>query len=123
VKIAFTDRELDVMAVLWAGGSATVADVRQRLADKLAHPTVLTVLRTLEEKGYLGHAGEGRAYRYRPLVNCAAAGKTALRRLLDLMVQGSPIAAHPARFRSRLGQAGTAEHSTDARGATPEETP
>jgi hypothetical protein len=34
MKIAFTDRELDVMAVLWAGGSATVAEVRQRLADK-----------------------------------------------------------------------------------------
>lgn len=90
MKIAFTDRELDVMAVLWAGGSATVAEVRQRLAAKLAYTTVLTVLRTLEEKGYVGHAGEGRAYRYRPLVQRAAAGRTALRRLLDTMFQGSP---------------------------------
>jgi predicted transcriptional regulator len=90
MNIAFTDRELDVMAVLWAGGSATVAEVRQRLADKLAYTTVLTVLRTLEEKGYVGHTGEGRAYRYRPLVKRAAAGRTALRRLLDKMFQGSP---------------------------------
>jgi predicted transcriptional regulator len=90
MKIAFTARELDVMAVLWAGGSATVAEVRQRLADKLAYTTVLTVLRTLEEKGYVGHTGEGRAYRYRPLVKRATAGRTALRRLLDKMFQGSP---------------------------------
>jgi predicted transcriptional regulator len=90
MNIVLTDRELDVMAVLWAGGSATVAEVRQRLADKLAYTTVLTVLRTLEEKGYVGHTGEGRAYRYRPLVKRAAAGRTALRRLLDKMFQGSP---------------------------------
>jgi hypothetical protein len=36
-----------------------VGEVRQRLADKLAYATVLTVLRTLEEKGYVGHTGEG----------------------------------------------------------------
>jgi BlaI family transcriptional regulator, penicillinase repressor len=51
------------MAVLQAVGSATVVDVRQRLADKLAYTAVLTVLRTLEEKGYVGHTGEGRADR------------------------------------------------------------
>ena len=90
MKIAFTDRELDVMVVLWGGGSATVAEVRQRLAASLAYTTVLTVLRTLEEKGYVGHTAEGRAYRYRPLVKRAAAGRTALRRLLDTMFQGSP---------------------------------
>jgi predicted transcriptional regulator len=90
VKIAFTDRELDVMGVLWDLGSATVAEVRERLADKLAYTTVLTVLRTLEQKGHVGHAGEGRAHRYRPLVKRAAAGRNALRRLVDKVFQGSP---------------------------------
>ena len=90
MKIAFTDRELDVMGVLWDQGSATVAEVRERLADKLAYTTVLTVLRTLEQKGYVGHAGEGRAHRYRPLVKRAAAGRNALRRLVDKVFQGSP---------------------------------
>jgi predicted transcriptional regulator len=75
---------------LWAGGSAAVGEVRQRLADKLAYATVLTVLRTLEEKGYVGHTGEGRAYRYRALMKRAAAGRTALRRLLDKLFQRSP---------------------------------
>ena len=90
MKIAFTDRELDVMGVLWDLGSATVAEVRERLADKLAYTTVLTVLRTLEQKGHVGHAGEGRAHRYRPLVKRAAAGRNALRRLVDKVFQGSP---------------------------------
>lgn len=90
MKIAFTDRELDVMGVLWGQGSATVAEVRERLADKLAYTTVLTVLRTLEQKGHVGHAGEGRAHRYRPLVKREAAGRNALRRLVEKVFQGSP---------------------------------
>ncbi len=90
MHIAFTDRELDVMNVLWAATSATVAEVRERLADDLAYTTVLTILRTLEKKGYVGHTGEGRAYRYRPLVRRAAAGRTALRRLVKKVFDGSP---------------------------------
>ena len=90
MHIAFTDRELDVMSVLWDIGPATVADVRERIADELAYTTVLTVLRTLEQKGYVGHTGEGRAHRYRPLVKRAAAGRSALRRLVDKVFDGSP---------------------------------
>jgi len=90
VPIAFTDRELDVMSVLWDAGSATVAQVRERLSDDLAYTTVLTVLRTLEQKGYVRHTGEGRAHRYRPLVKRAAAGRSALRRLVDKVFDGSP---------------------------------
>jgi predicted transcriptional regulator len=90
VKIAFTDRELDVMSVLWDLGSATVAQVRGRLADDLAYTTVLTVLRTLEQKGHVGHVGEGRAHRYHPLVKREAAGRSALRRIVAKVFQGSP---------------------------------
>jgi predicted transcriptional regulator len=90
VPISFTDRELDVMSVLWDLGSATVAEVRERLADRLAYTTVLTVLRTLEQKGHVGHTGEGRAHRYHPLVKRAAAGRSALRRLVDKVFDGSP---------------------------------
>ena len=90
MPIAFTDRELDVMSVLWDAGSATVAEVRERLSDDLAYTTVLTVLRTLEQKGYVAHIGEGRAHRYRPLVQRAAAGRSALRRLVEKVFDGSP---------------------------------
>jgi len=90
MRTAFTDRELDVMSVLWDLGDATVAQVRERLADRLAYTTVLTVLRTLEQKGFAGHTGEGRAHRYHPLVKREAAGRNALRRLVDKVFQGSP---------------------------------
>src|SRR5437016_6380593 len=90
VPVSFTDRELDVMSVLWDAESATVAEVRERLADDLAYTTVLTVLRTLEQKGHVAHTGEGRAHRYRPLVKRAAAGRSALRRIVDKVFDGSP---------------------------------
>jgi predicted transcriptional regulator len=90
VYIAFTDRELDVMNVLWNGASGTVAEVRERLTDDLAYTTVLPVLHRLEKKGYVGHTGEGRAHRYHPLVKRATAGRTALRRLLKKVFDGSP---------------------------------
>ena len=90
MQIAFTDRELDVMSVLWDLDSATVAEVREQLADDLAYTTVLTVLRTLEQKGFVGHTGEGRAHRYRPLVKREAASRSALRRLVDKVFDGSP---------------------------------
>jgi predicted transcriptional regulator len=64
MKISLTDREADVMQVLWDHGPSVVADVRSRLTDKLAYTTVLTVLRTLEAKGYVGHEEEGRQHRY-----------------------------------------------------------
>ncbi len=90
-EVSFTDRELDVMAVLWELGEATVAEVRERLPADLAYTTVLTVLRTLEEKGHVGHrAGEGRAYRYRPLVERREAGKSALKRVVGKLFAGSP---------------------------------
>lgn len=92
MAVAFTDRELDVMAVLWDLGPATVADVRDRLADPLAYTTVLSVLRTLEAKGHVGHVEEGRAHRYHALVDRDAAGRSALRRLLGTVFGGSPEA-------------------------------
>ena len=95
MAVAFTDRELDVMAVLWDLGPATVADVRDRLADPLAYTTVLTVLRTLEAKGHVGHVEEGRAHRYHALVDRDAAGRSALRRLLGTVFGGSPEALLP----------------------------
>jgi|ERR1041385_4249090 predicted transcriptional regulator len=88
--ISFTERELDVMAVLWQRGSGTVGEVRDSLADSFARTTVLTVLRTLEEKGYVSHRAEGKAHRYYAVVSAEAAGKSALRRILDTMFPGAP---------------------------------
>lgn len=90
MEISFTNRELDLMAVLWEKGPATVAEVRESLGDELAYTTVLTILRTLEEKGYVGHVQEGRAHRYHPLVARDEAGESALHRIIGKMFEGSP---------------------------------
>ena len=86
---SFTDRELDVMAVLWERGPSTVAEVREHLEDALAYTTVLTVLRTLEAKGFVSHEEEGKAHRYTPLVARDRAGKTALGQVLGKIFGGS----------------------------------
>lgn len=90
MEISFTDRELDVMAVLWRNGSGTVTEVRDALDDSFAYTTVLTVLRTLEDKGFITHVAEGRAHRYLPAVTPKIAGQSALSRVLDKIFDGSP---------------------------------
>ena len=89
-EVSLTGRELDLMAILWELGSATVPEVRARLADDLAYTSVQTVLRTLEAKGYVGHEEEGRFHRYRPLVAREEAGESAVKRMLATIFGGSP---------------------------------
>src|SRR5687768_17061975 len=85
----FGDRELDVMGVLWETGSATVAEVRDKLPADLAYTTVLTILRNLESKGFVRHEGEGKAHRYFPLVARKTAGQSAVSRLIEKMFGGN----------------------------------
>lgn len=87
--VTFTGRELDVMAVLWDRGPSTVAEVREHLEDDLAYTTVLTILRTLEAKGFVSHEAEGKAHRYAPLVARDKAGRSALGQVLDKIFGGS----------------------------------
>lgn len=87
---SFTERELDVMAVLWDHGPSTAAEVREHIADPLAYNTVLSMLRILEEKERVGHVEEGRAHRYFAKVDREAAGTSALDRVVQKVFQGSP---------------------------------
>lgn len=84
-----TGRELDAMSILWRAGSGTVTEVRRQFADKLAYTTVLWVLQTLEEKGFVRHEKEGRAYRYYPVIEQQDAGGSALSRIMDKVFHGS----------------------------------
>ncbi len=88
----FTERELDVMNVLWERGTGTVAEVKDLLRDPLAYTTVLTILRTLEAKGFVDHEEEGRAYRYFPVVEKGEARESHLNRLLNKLFADSPEA-------------------------------
>jgi BlaI family penicillinase repressor len=87
--IYFPPRELAVMSVLWRSGSATVTEVRDALEEDLAYTSVLSALQTLEEKGYVRHEPEGRAYRYYPTIEAERAGGSALARVRDAIFQGS----------------------------------
>ncbi len=89
MRVAFTERELDIMAVLWERGPSTAAEVRERLTDDLAYNTVLSMLRILEDKGHVSHQEEGRAHRYFPLVAREEAGSSALERLVQKVFGGS----------------------------------
>ena len=87
--VTLTRRELDIMSVLWRRGRATVAEVRNDLADDLAYPTVQTMLRVLEGKGYVGHTVDGRAFRFHALVEQDEAADSALARLVAKVYHGS----------------------------------
>jgi predicted transcriptional regulator len=90
-SLILTDHELRLMEVLWRKGQATVADVVDLVAPPpLAYSTVLTTLRTLEQKGYIDHEEDGRAYVYRPLVARDEAAKSAMHHVLDRFFGNSP---------------------------------
>lgn len=86
-----TDHELRLMEVLWRQGRATVAEVVDGLAPPpLAYSTVLTTLRTLEQKGHIAHEEDGRAFVYRPLVARNVAAKSAVQYVLGRFFGDSP---------------------------------
>ena len=89
MDVRFTDREMDIIRVLWRDGPCTVAQVRDALEDDLAYNTVLTMLRLMEEKGQVGRKPAGRAHRYHALVDRETAGRTTLRRIADRLFEGS----------------------------------
>jgi predicted transcriptional regulator len=84
-----TDRESDIMQVLWDRGACRVSDVRRSLKDPLAHNTVLTMLGILEEKGFVRREAEGRGHRYFPVVPEKAARQSAVRHLVRKFFHGS----------------------------------
>jgi len=79
-----TEAELRLMEVLWDKRHATVAEVTEALPPPpIAYNTVLTTMRILEQKGYVSHKEEGRAYLYTPLVGREEAAQSAVGLLLN----------------------------------------
>lgn len=89
MSISLTDREADIMQILWERGGSTVAEVREALHDDLAYTTVLTILRNLQAKGYVDHTPEGRAHRFFPRIQQQAARKNAVKHLMGKLFKGS----------------------------------
>lgn len=91
VKAPLTDLENEVMRVVWDAGSCSVEavyDVVSRSRD-LKETTVRTLLRRLEQKGYLQHEEVGRAYFYRATEPSRSLAARAVRQIIDRFCQGS----------------------------------
>lgn len=89
---SLTEAELRLMEILWRHAPATVQEVVDALPAQtgLAYSTVLTTLRILEEKGYVRHEKQGRAFVYEPLVERTTAQRSALKHLVSRFFSNRP---------------------------------
>lgn len=86
-----TEAELRIMQVLWQNGTGSVQQILDALPAKpaLAYNTVLTTIRILEKKGYVGHDKDGRAHIFRPLVERDEASRSEIRHLVSRFFRNS----------------------------------
>jgi BlaI family transcriptional regulator, penicillinase repressor len=83
------DLEREVMQLIWANGRLTAEAVREKLARRLKESTVRTVLRRVEEKGYVNHDVDGRTYVYQATHPRAKVAAKAVQRIVDSFCNGS----------------------------------
>ncbi len=88
-KTRLSGRERQVMDILYREGSATAAEVRDRLPDPPSYSAVRATLRILEEKGQVRHEPDGPRYVFRPAVTRDKAKRTAVRHLVETFFDGS----------------------------------
>jgi len=83
------DLEHELLTILWAQGEMTAVEVRKQLARKLKDATVRTVLRRLEEKGYVTHSVEAGTFIYRPKESAESAAADAVKGIVERFCGGS----------------------------------
>jgi BlaI family penicillinase repressor len=79
----------EVVQVVWAHAPVTAEAVRERLSRPLKESTVRTVLRRLEEKGYVTHTIDGRTFVYDVAAPRGQVAARAVRRIVDWVCNGS----------------------------------
>jgi predicted transcriptional regulator len=84
-SITLTEAELRLMKLLWERGESAVGELVAAMPDDapLAYNSVLTTIRILEQKGYVVHRQEGRAFLYSPCVAEQEAGRSEVRHMLQ----------------------------------------
>src|SRR5215470_16884517 len=85
----FTDRELEIMKIVWRMGEATVKEIQQRLSGEPHYNSVLTITRVLERKGRLVHRVEGKTHYYQARESKEKSRARLLRHLVDQVFGGS----------------------------------
>jgi BlaI family transcriptional regulator, penicillinase repressor len=81
--------ESSILSIVWREGSVTAEQVREALDRPLTDSTVRTMLRRLEEKGYIVHSMENRAFVYRPAESRQRVAGRAAKRIVDWLCEGS----------------------------------
>lgn len=87
-----TDHELAIMQILWERSSLTVNEILEQFPrePKPAYTSLLTAVQSMEKKGFVAHEKDGKAYRYRPILQKSKYKKSALRRLLGSVFDDNP---------------------------------
>jgi BlaI family penicillinase repressor len=81
--------ERSILSIIWRLGSVSAEQVREELDRPLKDSTMRTVLRRLEEKGYLSHSVEDRTFIYRPAESRQRVAGRAVKRIVDWFCEGS----------------------------------
>lgn len=85
-----TKAELELMQVIWDKEKVLVHDILDVLPEpKPAYNTVSTIVRILEQKGFVGHKAYGRTYEYFPLMSKEAYTQRYMTTVLDNFFDGS----------------------------------
>lgn len=85
-----TPAELEIMQILWDRESAFVNDILAELPEpKPAYNTVSTIVRILEQKGYLAHKAYGRSHEYYPIIDRESYTKDFMVNVLNNFFGGS----------------------------------
>lgn len=86
-----TERELDILKILWANGESTVRQVYEEIRKEfpIVQNTVQALLRTMEEKGLVSHRIDGRAFVYRPKAKREGTTRAMVGKLLDTAFDGA----------------------------------
>jgi len=86
----YSKRERQIMDIVYRLSEASVAQIRDEMADPPSYSAVRGLVSTLERKGHLTHDAEGPRYIYRPTVPRTQASRSALKRVVSAFFQGSP---------------------------------
>ncbi|HTF67467.1 MAG TPA: BlaI/MecI/CopY family transcriptional regulator [Edaphobacter sp.] len=124
-----TEAELRIMRILWTRGESLVSDLVAAMPDNapLAYTSVLTTVRILEQKGYVEHRQEGRAFLYRPCVAEHEASRSEVnhmlhrffgnsreRLLLTLLGDGDMTPDELQRLKNAIAEAEASDGTEDA---------
>jgi BlaI family penicillinase repressor len=91
VRAPLTDLENEIMSAVWNAGPSSVESVHIAVSGKrrLKEATIRTLLRRLEQKGYLRHHVDGRAFIYTATEPAQSLAARAVRQIVDRLCHGS----------------------------------